>query len=1486
MENNKQNKDYPPEYKIFLSHFMKYPFQTNYVFKNKILKDDINKVKELPNTYYNSFYIFLFFREYINANPDFVGEVIDDILEKIFLNENETEKNELSTNIKVLVPEIDVDQQIEYLEIEKLLLVLDSIKHDKKCLQRALFLTNNIIIQDGLQLKYKPSFLEVFIKKSKNIHLHKNIADNCIQILNKQSVNVFFKDADNEEDVNYNIDFLVASLCLIYMYLKNTLVNHEDYILSFNESTNEIENTINNMYNEMFQNLHKLKKFDYCFTKVLYDEMYDLLTKSQILNNDLFIIFEFSISILILSQFRNSNFTSYNAIEKVVLTKEFLIDQDNMLKLQNQVVYCIFALKDIDLAEKHLNIILNSDAIIYLNRLNRTNFLEFYDKHRILTVVQEINIVRKTYYNIKMDLDYHKTSKNQKIPYLSDLIDFFLQYISFFYMSSNFIELNNYFKELIDYCENIEYYADFLSLNNFDPPIYSFIKSKSKDFILKFYLAFFKRIRKNYVKKIEKTNDNDEDFYLIVDKHVTSFCNFFLSNKSMKFVPIFNIIPYLPAKREFFLIYYEIWKAIFDGGMEGDVLFFQYKTPALVGIASSLAKNDLSDKPIHSKLVKLMEKEIDKEFVDKRNIGLAMNSYLLAIIYFTEKEKIRNLNFTGVLEYVNDTQLLSLYYSEINFIMKVIHCHLKSSIEFLTKYIMNILDIFYTSFESSKTIMLNVIKIILKYNENVVYNEKLNVKFNHLLSYLNSNKISKTDGVIFNDLLALYKKGFLAPIKENTINFYNYIIFSKCEFTLFSEFEAKSKGNYFEAINNSIDTFKLIKYFPTEDQILDFKENEGEQVKDTVIKCELLNPVLDLTWLIDVVYLKRNDSSVVRNSLNIVRKRLSDNFTYIDLYILLRIYNIIQVREDDFDYFLKQSLNIGLDFKTETNTIKNLANESTTFFKFYFESLYFIITGKKIRTEMVFPNKIVHFQDFSFNELITIHNMFKNKLTFNILGQHYNYLSYFFNYEKLSLADIICILMNCDLKDVIMRALEELKNQRNNVIFYIPQLVQCLTRDLIFADIFLVLLDLCHCKALCHFLLWNLKSNCLNDHQIFKKCINDIENTYAVRSENIKETTIDESSDNDDDVKISNGFMDELKFFNELTNISSLMMPFIREEKESKKAKINKYLSTINVPSDIYLPTDMNYTILKIVPNSGRVLQSAAKVPFMASFLCIKNEDINQEILNSVDLQETSEVEPPFVVKNLIFKAGDDCRQDMLALQLIELFKNIFEKSNLDIYLYPYKVIATGVETGIIEVIPNSITRDQMGREKINNLLDFFEFKYGFKESITFKKAANNFVTSLAGYSLVTYFLNIKDRHNANIMINEDGHIIHIDFGFIFEISPGIIAIEGPIKLTKEIYDFLTVSELFDKYVDLMVKGFFALRRNSKDIILVVDSFKNSGLPCYKKHDVENFIDRFKFKMGDEEARNYIVTLINNSIKKFRTWVYDKYQAMANNIAF
>lgn len=147
-------------------------------------------------------------------------------------------------------------------------------------------------------------------------------------------------------------------------------------------------------------------------------------------------------------------------------------------------------------------------------------------------------------------------------------------------------------------------------------------------------------------------------------------------------------------------------------------------------------------------------------------------------------------------------------------------------------------------------------------------------------------------------------------------------------------------------------------------------------------------------------------------------------------------------------------------------------------------------------------------------------------------------------------------------------------------------------------------------------------------------------------------------------------------------------------------------------------------------------------------------------------------------------------------MQLAYKFLEIFKEDGLKLWLRPYEILATGHNAGLVECIPDAQSLDSIKKSlphEYQSLGDYFRIHYGPRNSNRFEKALSNFVESLAGYSLFCYILQIADRHNGNILLDTDGHIIHIDFGFILNNFPGgrIRFEDVPFKLTSEFLELM-----------------------------------------------------------------------------------------------
>lgn len=369
----------------------------------------------------------------------------------------------------------------------------------------------------------------------------------------------------------------------------------------------------------------------------------------------------------------------------------------------------------------------------------------------------------------------------------------------------------------------------------------------------------------------------------------------------------------------------------------------------------------------------------------------------------------------------------------------------------------------------------------------------------------------------------------------------------------------------------------------------------------------------------------------------------------------------------------------------------------------------------------------------------------------------------------------------------------------------------------------------------------------------------------------------------------------EFAFFDEVTSISGKLRPLIKRSKPEKKQKIEEELRKIELEVGVYLPSNPEGVVIGIDRKSGKPLQSHAKAPFMATFRIKKNkggveeaeEMLDEGSKSSKTAAQTNTIE---VWQSAIFKVGDDCRQDVLALQMIAAFRGIFHSVGLDVFVFPYRVTATAPGCGVIDVLPNSISRDMLGREAVNGLYDYFVSKYGNEDSLRFQQARNNFVKSMAAYSIISFLLQFKDRHNGNIMIDDAGHILHIDFGFCFDIAPGGIKFErAPFKLTSEMVAVMGGGpdhQAFKWFEELCVKAFLAARQHTEKLSQIVLLMMDSGLPCFKPESVMHFKERFVLEKTEREAADFMKGLIKRSYGSYSTGIYDQFQLLTNGIPY
>ncbi|CED84076.1 atypical pikk pi3k protein kinase [Phaffia rhodozyma] len=236
----------------------------------------------------------------------------------------------------------------------------------------------------------------------------------------------------------------------------------------------------------------------------------------------------------------------------------------------------------------------------------------------------------------------------------------------------------------------------------------------------------------------------------------------------------------------------------------------------------------------------------------------------------------------------------------------------------------------------------------------------------------------------------------------------------------------------------------------------------------------------------------------------------------------------------------------------------------------------------------------------------------------------------------------------------------------------------------------------------------------------------------------------------------------------------------------------------------------------------------------------------------------------------LIFKNGDDLRQDQLVVQLFTLMDRLLRKENLDLRLTAYDVLATGTEEGMIQFIPSKTLAGIMS--EYGSLLGYLRVNHPNERSIdTYgvdPKVLDTFVRSCAGYCVITYLLGVGDRHLDNLMLSPDGHFFHVDFGYILGRDPK--PYPPPVKLSREMIEAMggPTSPHYLRFKHLCHTAFSNLRKSANLILNLVALMVNSGVQDIKLEPdkaVAKIQENFMLHLSEEQAMEQFEGLLNQT---------------------
>uniref|UniRef100_A0AC34QE78 Phosphatidylinositol 3-kinase n=1 Tax=Panagrolaimus sp. JU765 TaxID=591449 RepID=A0AC34QE78_9BILA len=450
-------------------------------------------------------------------------------------------------------------------------------------------------------------------------------------------------------------------------------------------------------------------------------------------------------------------------------------------------------------------------------------------------------------------------------------------------------------------------------------------------------------------------------------------------------------------------------------------------------------------------------------------------------------------------------------------------------------------------------------------------------------------------------------------------------------------------------------------------------------------------------------------------------------------------------------------------------------------------------------------------------------------------------------------------------QDTVVRkkAVDFIKNGSSDfLISLLPQLIESLRFEQ-FEDSALARFLLEHCtkdRRFATILFWEL------DHRVMNE-----ESTYSSRCHLLRELII------------------KLNIPNFAEDISCQKVFLKQLDQICESAKVAQTIAVANsvVQTALYeLNEKIMITGLRVPINSG----------FLATTINVEECGVFNSLTKPLRLNLVGQQ----INYGVIYKVGDDLRQDAIVLQLVRLMNDMWLRENLDLRMLTYRVLPTAKNRGLIELVNDCKTLREIQVAASDRASDVFKddtianwiCRHNPSE-FNNRTAFENFKRSCAAWSVATYVLGIGDRHNDNILISTAGHVFHIDFGKYmgdWQTAMGFNRDRVPFILTPEMVVAINngtkmATERFQEFSDYCCRAFNILRKNCSLLLNMIRFMSCSSIPSMNLQSVQFVEKNLKLGLSDSEAATFFTNMIRESVEsdfpRFNFWAHTVAQKMA-----